>query len=62
MLWSADEKRLHVGGCSGGGVLSSWMIAHTDRFAAAAVRCPVTNWLHHSSLMHVGKVKTPPSS
>lgn len=82
-----DEKRMYVGGCSGGGVLSSWVIAHTDRFAAAAVRCPVTNWLsmagttdipyfsysffkkpfwedptdwlEHSTLMHVGKVKTP---
>ncbi len=40
-----DESRMYVGGCSGGGVLSSWVIGHTDRFAAAAVRCPVTNWL-----------------
>jgi dipeptidyl aminopeptidase/acylaminoacyl peptidase len=40
-----DEKRMYVGGCSGGGVLSSWVIGHTDRFAAAAVRCPVINWL-----------------
>ena len=68
-------------------MLSSWVIGHTDRFAAAAVRCPVSNWLsmagttdipgfsfsffqkpfwedstdwlHHSSLMHVGKVTTP---
>jgi dipeptidyl aminopeptidase/acylaminoacyl peptidase len=40
-----DTSRVFVGGCSGGGVLSSWAIAHTDRFAAAAVRCPVTNWL-----------------
>ena len=32
-------------GCSGGGVLSSWVIGHTDRFAAAAVRCPVIDWL-----------------
>jgi dipeptidyl aminopeptidase/acylaminoacyl peptidase len=40
-----DETRMYVGGCSGGGVLSSWVIGHTDRFAAAAVRCPVTNWL-----------------
>ncbi len=82
-----DEKRMYVGGCSGGGVLSSWVIGHTDRFAAAAVRCPVTNWLsmagttdipffsfsffqkpfwedptdwlHHSTLMYVGNVKTP---
>lgn len=40
-----DTERMFVGGCSGGGVLSSWVIAHTDRFAAAAVRCPVINWL-----------------
>jgi dipeptidyl aminopeptidase/acylaminoacyl peptidase len=40
-----DDKNMFVGGCSGGGVLSSWVIGHTDRFAAAAVRCPVTNWL-----------------
>jgi len=40
-----DEKRMYVGGCSGGGVLSSWVIGHTDRFAAAAVRCPVVNWI-----------------
>jgi len=40
-----DERRLFVGGCSGGGVLSSWVIGHTTRFAGAAVRCPVTNWL-----------------
>ncbi len=82
-----DPNRLYVTGCSGGGVLSSWIIGQTDRFAAAAVRCPVVNWisfagttdvtiwgyhrfggypwdnaekwLRHSSLMHVGKVKTP---
>jgi dipeptidyl aminopeptidase/acylaminoacyl peptidase len=40
-----DDKRMYVGGCSGGGVLSSWVIGHTDRFAAAAVRCPVVNWI-----------------
>lgn len=40
-----DTDRLYVGGCSGGGVLSSWVIGHTNRFAAAAVRCPVTNWI-----------------
>ncbi len=39
-----DSKQLYVSGCSGGGALSSWMIGHTNRFAAAAVRCPVTNW------------------
>jgi dipeptidyl aminopeptidase/acylaminoacyl peptidase len=40
-----DPDRLFVTGCSGGGVLSSWAIGQTDRFAAAAVRCPVTNWI-----------------
>lgn len=40
-----DTDRLYVTGCSGGGVLSSWAIGQTDRFAAAAVRCPVTNWI-----------------
>ncbi len=40
-----DAKRMYVGGCSGGGVLSSWVIGHTNRFAAAAVRCPVIDWI-----------------
>ncbi|TDI35815.1 MAG: S9 family peptidase [Acidobacteria bacterium] len=40
-----DADRLYVTGCSGGGVLSSWAIGQTDRFAAAAVRCPVVNWM-----------------
>jgi dipeptidyl aminopeptidase/acylaminoacyl peptidase len=40
-----DTNAMYVGGCSGGGVLSSWVIAHTTRFAAAAVRCPVINWM-----------------
>jgi dipeptidyl aminopeptidase/acylaminoacyl peptidase len=40
-----DESRMYVGGCSGGGVLSSWVIGHTNRFAGAAVRCPVIDWI-----------------
>src|SRR5258708_19166523 len=40
-----DSKRMFVSGCSGGGVLSSWVIGHTTRFAAAAVRCPVIDWM-----------------
>ena len=40
-----DSSRMYVSGCSGGGVLSSWVIGHTDRFAAAAVRCPVIDWI-----------------
>ena len=40
-----DVHHMFVTGCSGGGVLSSWVIGHTNRFAAAAVRCPVTDWI-----------------
>jgi len=40
-----DEDRMYVYGCSGGGVLTAWVVGHTDRFAAASSNCPVTNWL-----------------
>jgi len=40
-----DTTQMYVSGCSGGGVLSSWVIGHTTRFAAAAVRCPVIDWI-----------------
>jgi dipeptidyl aminopeptidase/acylaminoacyl peptidase len=40
-----DTKRLYVFGCSGGGVLTAWVVGHTDRFAAASSNCPVINWL-----------------
>jgi len=82
-----DPERLFVTGCSGGGILTTWIIGQTDRFKAAAALCPVVNWigmsgttdvvgwlynffpkpfwedpepwLAHSTIMHVGKVKTP---
>jgi dipeptidyl aminopeptidase/acylaminoacyl peptidase len=40
-----DERNMFVYGCSGGGVLTSWIVGQTDRFAAASANCPVTNWL-----------------
>lgn len=40
-----DERNMFVYGCSGGGVLTSWIVGHTDRFAAASANCPVINWL-----------------
>ncbi|RAK00658.1 dipeptidyl aminopeptidase/acylaminoacyl peptidase [Aliidiomarina maris] len=39
-----NEDELFVMGGSGGGVLTSWSIAHTNRFAAAMVVNPVINW------------------
>lgn len=41
----ADPDRLFVTGCSGGGVLTTWIIGQTNRFKAAAALCPVTNWI-----------------
>ncbi len=40
-----DTKRMYAYGCSGGGVLSSWTVTQTDRFAAAVVMCPIVNWI-----------------
>ncbi|MYE93651.1 MAG: S9 family peptidase, partial [Gemmatimonadetes bacterium] len=40
-----DEDNMFVYGCSGGGVLTAWVVGHTDRFRAASSNCPVTNWL-----------------
>jgi acetyl esterase/lipase len=39
-----DKDNLFVTGGSGGGVLTCWMIGHTDRFRAAASLYPVINW------------------
>ena len=39
-----DSQRLFVTGGSGGGVLTAWIVGHTDRFRAAVVVKPVINW------------------
>jgi dipeptidyl aminopeptidase/acylaminoacyl peptidase len=39
-----DEEQLFVTGGSGGGVLTAWIVSHTNRFAAAASQKPVINW------------------
>ncbi|WP_172449366.1 alpha/beta hydrolase family protein [Bowmanella denitrificans] len=39
-----DETQLFVTGGSGGGVLTAWIVGHTDRFKAAVVAKPVINW------------------
>jgi dipeptidyl aminopeptidase/acylaminoacyl peptidase len=40
-----DESNMFVYGCSGGGVLTAWVVGHTDRFAGAAALCPVIDWV-----------------
>lgn len=39
-----DAQRLYVTGGSGGGVLTAWIVGHTERFRAAVVAKPVINW------------------
>ena len=48
-----DEERMFVTGCSGGGVLTTWVISQTDRFKAAAALCPVVNWIGMSGTTDV---------
>ena len=40
-----DPQNMFVTGCSGGGVLTAWIVGKTDRFAAASANCPVIDWL-----------------
>ena len=40
-----SAERLFVTGGSGGGILTAWIVCHTDRFAAAASIKPVINWM-----------------
>lgn len=39
-----NEDELFITGGSGGGVLTTWTVGHTDRFTAAVAVNPVINW------------------
>jgi dipeptidyl aminopeptidase/acylaminoacyl peptidase len=39
-----DPQKLGVTGGSGGGLLTNWVIGHTDRFAAAASQRDIASW------------------
>jgi acylaminoacyl-peptidase len=49
-----DPKRLAVTGGSGGGLLTAWIIGHTDRFAAAVSQYPVTDWITQAGSADLG--------
>jgi acylaminoacyl-peptidase len=51
-----DPKKLCVTGGSGGGLLTAWIIGHTDRFAAAVSQYPVTNWITQAGTADGGYV------
>ncbi len=40
-----DADNLFVYGCSGGGILTSYIVGNTDRFTAASANCPIVNWM-----------------
>ena len=39
-----DDKKLAVTGGSGGGLLTNWVVGHTDRFAAAVAQRDIADW------------------
>jgi dipeptidyl aminopeptidase/acylaminoacyl peptidase len=43
-LGLVDPDRIGSFGLSGGGYLTSWLVTHSDRFAAGIAECPVTDW------------------
>ncbi|HEX4665153.1 MAG TPA: S9 family peptidase [Chthoniobacterales bacterium] len=39
-----DQKKMGVTGGSGGGLLTNWVVGHTDRFAAAVAQRDIADW------------------
>jgi dipeptidyl aminopeptidase/acylaminoacyl peptidase len=39
-----DDKKMGVTGGSGGGLLTNWVVGHTDRFAAAVSQRDIASW------------------
>ena len=40
-----DEDNLFLYGCSGGGILTTYIVGNTDRFTAASAHCAIVNWM-----------------
>lgn len=55
----ADPQRLGVCGLSYGGYMSSWIVAHTNRFRAAVIENPVTNFWSMYGTSDIGLVFIP---
>ena len=49
-----DTDNMFVEGCSGGGALTSWIVGHTDRFAAASANCIFGNWISTAAAQRDG--------
>ena len=49
-----DKDRLGVTGGSYGGVMTNWIIGHTDRFRAAASQRSISNWVTLEAISDIG--------
>ena len=49
-----NPERLGVTGGSYGGVMTNWIIGHTNRFRAAASQRSISNWISLSALSDIG--------
>lgn len=49
-----DPERLGVTGGSYGGVMTNWIIGHTNRFRAAASQRSISNWISLSAISDIG--------
>ena len=60
-----DDKKMGVTGGSGGGLLTDWVVGHTDRFAAAVAQRDIADWANwwytaDFTLFQPNWFKTPP--
>lgn len=49
-----DKRRIGVTGGSYGGVMTNWIIGHTDRFRAAASQRSISSWISFTTLSDIG--------
>lgn len=49
-----DKRRIGVTGGSYGGVMTNWIIGHTDRFRAAASQRSISSWTSFTTLSDIG--------
>ncbi len=49
-----DEDNLFLYGCSGGGILTTYIVGNTDRFTAASAHCAIVNWMSAMGTSDIG--------
>lgn len=49
-----DKERIGVTGGSYGGIMTNWIIGHTDRFRAAVSQRSISNWTSFETLSDIG--------